>query len=204
MTHMVNDATLALIKKFEAFRACPYLPTPHDRWTRGYGRTAGITRSSKCITEPAAAEELRSNITANYAPAVDRALARYGFKANENQRGALVSLVYNLGPGILERGRSMGDALASRNRARIMAAFGVYVKQGPITLLGLVRRRAAEVALFRKPVKTPEQLQVEAWRARLKRVRTEAADRKRRGLDPWPKGLHDLADELKRNIRNHS
>lgn len=196
---MINDRTLALIKRYEGFRSCPYLPTPNDRWTRGYGRTAGITRTSSCISEADAAEELRENITENYAPPVDRALARYGFDANENQRGALVSLVYNLGPGILDRGRSMGDALASRSRLRIAAAFRVYVKQGSNTLLGLVRRRAAEVKLFLTPDRKSElekaRAELEKRRRQLDKTTPERDAGKRRYL---MRRIHELIYKIDR------
>jgi lysozyme len=69
---------------------------------------------------------------------------------SQNEADALASLVYNLGPGILDDGRTMGSALRSRNRARIASAFLVYDMAGGQHLPGLARRRRAERALFLK------------------------------------------------------
>ena len=44
----------------------------------------------------------------------------------------------------------MGNAIRSKNRARIADAFLVYDKAGGRTLPGLTRRRRAERALFKR------------------------------------------------------
>lgn len=63
---------------------------------------------------------------------------------------ALVAATMNLGAGVLEPGRSLGDALRSKERSRVAAALKLYTKAGspPRDLPGLVRRRQAEAALF--------------------------------------------------------
>lgn len=57
-------------------------------------------------------------------------------------------MAYNLGQGIFARGRTMGDAIASRDHRRIADAFLVYHKAGGLVLPGLARRRRAERALY--------------------------------------------------------
>lgn len=63
---------------------------------------------------------------------------------------ALVSATFNLGPGVLEKGRSLGDALRSEDRSKVAAALKLYDKAGspPRRLAGLTRRRAAEAQMF--------------------------------------------------------
>jgi lysozyme len=67
----------------------------------------------------------------------------------DNQFGALVSLCFNIGPGnfsksTLVRKLNAGDVEGAA------AQFDVWTKAGGKTLSGLVRRRNAEQALFRK------------------------------------------------------
>lgn len=199
----VSANGIALVARFEGFRSCPYRD-PVGVWTVGYGETRGVGPRTPCWSQDTALKALGARLSRDYGAAVERAAKRYGLELNQNEFDALASLVYNLGPGILDPGKSMGEAMRRRSRSAMAAAFGVYVFAGGRRFLGLVRRRAAEVALFRKPAETPEQRMVRAWRERLARVRKEASDRKRRGLNPWPAGLHALADELKRNIRTHT
>ena len=51
---------------------------------------------------------------------------------------------------------------------------------------------------------THDEILVAGWRSRLARVRLESGRRRAAGQKPWPAGLHALADELKRNIRNRT
>ena len=75
-------------------------------------------------------------------------------KLTENQFGALVSFTYNLGPGNL-RSSTLLRKLNAGDYAGAAGEFGKWVKAGGRTLNGLVRRRAAERALFEKPDAIP-------------------------------------------------
>lgn len=159
----VSEAGVNLIKSFEGF---PYGGRPYPDavgvWTIGYGHTKGIGPNTKRITQRQADELLRRDLRDSYEPPVEIIAKALGLKLTQHEFDALVSAVYNLGPGILERGKTMGDALRAKSRSRIASAFLVYVKAGGQTLLGLVRRRKAERALF---LKLTEASQLEGYTA---------------------------------------
>ena len=67
-----------------------------------------------------------------------------------NHRAALVSFVYNLGAGALGRSTLL-RVLNGENYADAAAQFDLWVMAGGKKLNGLVRRRAAEKALFLTP-----------------------------------------------------
>ncbi len=125
-------------------------------WTIGFGHTEGVNAGSRPLTRAQATALLRKDLDAKYGAAVKRLLHARGIRVSQKQFNALVSIVYNVGPGILEPGRSLGDALrASRvgsRRARwrkeVGDAFLLYDKAGGRRLAGLTRRRAAERALW--------------------------------------------------------
>lgn len=155
----VSPAGAHLIADFEGGQSSDGLFHPYQDavkvWTIGYGHTAGVSASSKPLTKPQALALLRRDLNRVYAPPVRKLAKALGLKLNQNQFDALVSAVYNLGPGILDRGRTMGDALRTKDIHRIGDAFLVYDKaKRPdgqvIALAGLTRRRKAERALFLK------------------------------------------------------
>lgn len=143
----VSKAGLALVAGFEGFRSCPYRDAV-GVWTIGYGETRGIGSGSKCISRDTALGMLRKRLNNDYLAPVLRTARAARFPLTQNQADALASLVYNLGPGILSSGSTMGDAIRSKNRMRIADAFLVYDHAGGHVLPGLTRRRKAERALF--------------------------------------------------------
>lgn len=143
----VSDAGVAFVAGFEGFRARPYRNYPGEPLTIGYGETKGVT-AGMVWTRTKALAALRRRLNADYYAPVLRACKSAGFNPTQREADALASLVYNLGPGILQAGRSMGDALRSKSRARIAAAFLVYDKADGRTWPGLTRRRKAERAMF--------------------------------------------------------
>ena len=141
---MINDAGLSLIKRFEGCRLTAYQDSV-GVWTIGYGHTHEVKRG-QTITQAQADEFLRQDLQkfANY---VDNpAYVPITKSLNENQRAALISFAYNCGQGNLK------TLCAGRTAKQIAAAMPKYCKAGGKTLQGLVKRRAAEVALFNTPV----------------------------------------------------
>lgn len=147
---MINEAGLDLIKSFEQCRLKAYKPTPDDVWTCGWGSTKGVTEDTEWTQEEADARLLEDLQDSENCVC----LATAGTVISDNQYAALVSLVFNIGCGnfktstVLRRFLDGDDSGAAD-------AFGMWVKQkdrktgGMKTLPGLVRRRAAEEALFR-------------------------------------------------------
>jgi lysozyme len=156
MTKPVTQAAVDLVKHFEGLYLEAYL-CPAGVPTIGYGHTDGV-RLGQTITE-AQAEQLLAADLAEAAADVDRLVK---VPLNDDQRGALASFVFNLGPGALAsstllRKLNLGDATAP-------AEFGRWTKARVggklVDLPGLVSRRAAEQALFegkgwQQPVEQP-------------------------------------------------
>ena len=146
MTDDVMSIAARLVAEFEGFRAEPYL-CPAQVWTIGYGTTriAGkpVTATTPPITEAVAQRWLQDDL-AQFARDVDR-LCRMPLTVN--QRAALVSFTYNLGAGALERSTLL-RRIKDGDMAGAAGEFDRWVMAGGQRLNGLVRRRAAERALF--------------------------------------------------------
>jgi lysozyme len=152
----VNDATIALIKKFEGFRAEAYL-CPADVWTIGYGITAsagiGVNpRPGMRVTEAEADLHLREAV-AKFAAKIRPMIVR---PINENQFGAFVSLAYNIGPSAFRRSSAL-RLFNEGNTQGAADAILMWNKAGGKVLRGLERRREAERALFLRPATSAAQ-----------------------------------------------
>lgn len=141
----ISENGLKLIEQFEGLRLTAYKATRRDKYyTIGYGHYGADVKQGMTITEAQAEAYLRQDV-AEAEAAVDK-YSGYGF--NQNQFDALVSFAYNVGNGNL-------DNLTYGGRRRveeISAKLPEYVYSGGVKLEGLVRRRAAEKALFDTPV----------------------------------------------------
>ncbi len=153
MTLQLSDKGVAFICEFEGFPndGKPYRD-PVGVWTIGYGSTKGVGPKSRRLTKAQARARLKREINAEYAPAVRKAAREANHKLKQHEFDALVSAVYNLGPGVLAPGRSLGDAFRGRVlwRTRTAKALKLYDKAGGRALPGLTRRRAREARLFKQ------------------------------------------------------
>jgi lysozyme len=143
----VSERGVALVAGFEGFRAYPYQDAV-GVWTIGYGETRGVGPHTPPVTRAQAGVQLRARLNHDYLSPVLKVAAGIGLHLTQGQADALASLSYNLGPGIFALGRTMGDALRSKDGRRIADAFLVYDKAGGRALPGLTRRRRAERAIF--------------------------------------------------------
>jgi GH24 family phage-related lysozyme (muramidase) len=137
------------IKGFEGFRSTAYKPVASEKyWTIGYGHNGPDVAENSHIGLVTAENLLRRDLKG-----FEAAVRQVAPWVNQEQFDALVSAAYNLGPGVLDKGRSLGDAVRSskigRNK-RVANALKLYVygdpKQPPLP--GLVARRAAEAKAF--------------------------------------------------------
>ena len=135
---------IALIKSAEGLRLKAY-PDPGTGglpWTIGYGSTSGVTRNM-VITEVQAEQMLAADLV-RFERIVER-LVRVPL--NQGQFDALVSFTYNVGEGnftksTLLRKLNAGDSTSAAEQ------FSRWINAGGKVLPGLVKRRAAERALF--------------------------------------------------------
>ena len=140
-----SPAGVDLIKQFESLQLDAYL-CPAGVWTIGWGHTAGVQRGQR-ISAVEAEGFLRHDIAE-----VERELAKViQLALTQGQHDALVSLCFNLRGGALEL-----PAIAPKLMAKLRAGnyagaadeFSDIDRANGKVLPGLVRRRAAERALF--------------------------------------------------------
>lgn len=147
MGRPIGAAGLDLIKKFEGCRLKAYKPVSTERyWTIGWGHYGPDVMEGQTITQ-AEADALLPADCQRFANAVDyTSNVPLTFQLNANQRDALISFAYNCGVGNLKK------LCHGRTLPQIREAMSLYNKAGGKVLPGLTRRRAAEQALFDKPV----------------------------------------------------
>jgi lysozyme len=108
--------------------------------TIGYGHTGGVYLG-QTISQQKAEDLLKQDLQrfVGYVNAL-------GLKLNQNQFDALVSFSFNLGPA------NLNELVKGRSLSQIADVIPQYCHAGGEVLDGLVKRRAAEKALFLKPV----------------------------------------------------
>lgn len=151
---MINQAGLDLIKKYEGLKLQAYLDSVGIP-TIGYGHTGpDIEEGDECSLAQATAWLLTDIAEAE--KIVSRAVTA---KINENQRAALVSFCYNVGPGkegakdglVHLKNGGQSHLLIYTNRSDWDSAskqFPLWAKAGGIVIMGLMKRRLEEQALF--------------------------------------------------------
>lgn len=135
----------SLIKQFEGFRENAYRDVV-GVWTIGYGFTAGVQPGQHMT--PAQADARLGTELLRYEDAVRRACT---LEPNQNQFDALVCFAWNVGTA----GMAGSTVIKAHNRGDFQSAaraFGLWNKAGGKVWPGLTRRRAAESALYLKPV----------------------------------------------------
>jgi lysozyme len=152
LPNTVSQQAIELIKAFEGYHnprpdgTVSAYRCPAGKWTIGWGTTKGVT-SGLNITR----EEAERRLAEDLQDALAGVRRHVRVPLSQYQSDALVSFVHNVGEGNFSRStlvtklnRGEYDAvpteLARWNKARV---------KGELTVLpGLVRRRAAEAALF--------------------------------------------------------
>jgi lysozyme len=141
----ISENGLRMIERFEGFVDHQYNDGT-GVMTIGYGTTsADISPLPRSLTQAQAEQLLRERLARKYEPAVNG----LGVPLTQNQFDALMSLVYNCGPGAMQW--QIGRDLRAQNYRAAADCFGRYVVAGGRVLAGLVARRAAERALFLTP-----------------------------------------------------
>lgn len=156
-TRRINAAGLDLIKRFEGFRPRPYL-CPAGYATIGYGHVikdpygrmqTNLAKAKRLmpgpITQAEGAQLLRIDLEA-YEDAISNLVK---VDLTDNQFAALVSFAYNV--GIRAFANSTLRKLLNRgDYDAVPEQLGRWVHAGGRRLTGLVNRRVAETALFRR------------------------------------------------------
>ena len=136
-----SESGLALIRQFEGLRLSAYR-CPAGIPTIGYGSTAGV-KMGQTITAGRAEELLREDVR-QFEAAVSRLVK---VPLTQGQHDALVSFAFNLGAKSLEQSTLL-RLLNAGDYKGAAAQFDRWVYASGKKLSGLVKRRAAERALF--------------------------------------------------------
>lgn len=146
MTYTVNAAGKALMRQYEGckLKAYPDPGTGGDPWTIGYGATGPDIHEGLIWTQAQANARFDMDI-ARFAIKVANLIG--GKPTTSNQFSAMVSFAYNCGVGNLAsstllRKHKAGDFAGAR------AEFAKWNKAAGKVLPGLVKRRAAEAAIY--------------------------------------------------------
>ena len=150
---------LALVKEFEGLRLKAY-KCPAAVWTIGYGHTSAAGApivSADMLISKENAEEILQRDMVQYEDGV-RNLVKVGL--TQGQFDALVDFAYNAGVGALQKSTLLKKVNAEKFD-EVPAEFMKWTKGGGKELPGLVRRRRAEVKLWRgldteKPIPVDE------------------------------------------------
>ena len=139
--HLAKD----LAKRFEGLRLEPYRDAG-GLWTVGYGH---LLSRDKTLPgghfKPIGLDEAEAYLEADMAKAGAAIQRLIIAPLTENQYSALADFVFNLGAGSLQ----VSTLRKKVNRGEPVAdEFSKWVYCGPVKLAGLVRRRAAEAALY--------------------------------------------------------
>ncbi|MDH0157376.1 lysozyme [Stutzerimonas stutzeri] len=137
----ISEAGLALIRQSEGLRLRAYL-CPAGIPTIGYGSTAGV-KLGQTITAERAEELLREDVR-QFEAAVSRLVK---VPLTQGQFDALTSFAFNLGTKSLEQSTLL-RLLNAGDYPGAAAQFDRWVYASGKKLTGLVKRRAAERALF--------------------------------------------------------
>ena len=143
----VNQATLDLVKRFEGLSLTCYL-CPAMVWTIGYGAIrdlagAKVSSHTAAITKSQANDLLQRDLT-QAARQVDIFVQ---IPLSDNQRGALISFVYNLGPTRF-RSSTLRKRINTGDWDDVPDQMLRWVYGGGKKLAGLERRRKAEALLW--------------------------------------------------------
>lgn len=146
---IVPKKCLDIIKKYEGFKAAPYLCSANVA-TIGYGTTyypdgTLVKLSDPAITEEKASELLHDHTYKLWMQVLEITKSN---ALNENQLSALVSFAYNLGIGALLKSTLLKKLKVNDKDPSIRLEFQRWVKAGGKTLKGLERRRKEEADLY--------------------------------------------------------
>lgn len=146
---VINQAGIALIKKYEGFRAKPYL-CPARIPTIGYGATyypngSKVTMNDREITEPQAQAMLIDHLS-DFVKHVNRYTT--DINLTDNQFSALVSFAYNVGIGALQKSTLLKKVRTNPSDKSIHNEFLKWSNANGKQLAGLLKRRTEESYLY--------------------------------------------------------
>lgn len=144
----MSDNGKQVTKYFESLflTAYPDPATKAEPWTIGYGHTGSDVYRGLVITQ-AKADQLFEQDVAKAEAEVNK----YGHNLTQGQFDCLVDMVFNMGSGFIKPDNIKGDFddfVASGNTAAMRVRIPQFRMAAGKVMKGLVRRRAADLALW--------------------------------------------------------
>lgn len=152
MNRKISQAGINLIKSFEGCRLQAYKPVPTESfYTIGWGHYGPDVKAGMTITQAKADSMLVTDL-AKYEEYVNNsAYVPVTAQLNQNQFDALTSFCFNCGAGNLKticKGRSIKEIAENITK---------YDKSSGTVLVGLTRRRQAELDLYNQAVEATQE-----------------------------------------------
>lgn len=138
-----SEAGLALTKRFEGLRLVAYQDSG-GVWTVGYGHTGKDVGPGRQVT----AFEAEALLRADLRTAIDAVNQAVQAPLEQNQFDAIVDFTFNAGRGNFRRSSLLAKVNA-RDFDGAAGQFELWINVNGRPVPGLVRRRAAEAALFK-------------------------------------------------------
>ena len=144
----ISNKGLELIKKYEGFKAKPYL-CPSSVPTIGYGSTYYEDGTKVKLTDPAITQERATELLMALLVSYEKAVDSYCVDTiNQNQFDALCSFVYNCGNQALKNSTLLRKVNGNRMNPDITNEFLKWNKGGGRVIPGLSKRRQEEADLY--------------------------------------------------------
>ena len=147
---------IALVADVEGFCAKPY-QCPAKVWTIGFGTTRIDGRPVSAATPGISRETAHRLLAADMATRIEQVDSMLRVRLNANQKAALYSFAYNVGVTAFRDSTMLRHINAGRVELA-GAEFSRWVYVSGCRSPGLEARRAAERALFEKPVDVRQEL----------------------------------------------
>lgn len=142
MGQKINQKGIELIEYFEGNKLTAYV-CPAGKLTIGIGHTGKDVFKGMTITKEQSYELFRKDIAR-----FETQLNSLNLSINDNQFSALVSFIYNLGFGSLQKSNLLLKVKANPNDDRIKGEFNKWVFSNGKKLPGLMLRRQKEAELY--------------------------------------------------------
>jgi lysozyme len=144
----ISTKGLELIKKYEGFKAKPYL-CPSSVPTIGYGSTYYEDGTKVKLTDPAITQERATELLMALLVSYEKAVDSYCVDTiNQNQFDALCSFVYNCGNQALKNSTLLRKINGNRMNPDIANEFLKWNRGGGRVIPGLSKRRQEEADLY--------------------------------------------------------
>jgi lysozyme len=144
----ISNKGLELIKKYEGFKAKPYL-CPSSVPTVGFGSTYYEDGTKVKLTDPAITQERATELLMALLVSYEKAVDSYCVDTiSQHQFDALVSFAYNCGNQALKNSTLLRKVNGNRMNPDITNEFLKWNKGGGRVIPGLSKRRQEEADLY--------------------------------------------------------